>query len=201
MNIVLMGVSGSGKTTVGRKLAAALGGAWRFADADDFHPPANVAKMSAGVALDDADRWPWLDALRRHLDACAASGESVVLACSALKASYRERLLPGRGRTAFVYLRADPQTLRNRLAARRGHYMKAALLDSQLATLEEPGPGTAIAVDATLPPDEVVTQIVANLDLQEARNVGREPARAGLAHCPTAPASRPPTTMNARRLV
>ncbi len=167
MNIVLMGVSGSGKTTAGKKLAAALGGAWHFADADDFHPPANVAKMGAGIALDDADRRPWLDALRSHLDACAANGESVILACSALKAAYRERLSPASGRTVFVYLRADPRTLRNRLRQRRGHYMKADLLDSQLATLEEPVSGSAVVVDATLPPDKVVTQIVASLDLHQ----------------------------------
>jgi len=165
MTIVVMGVAGSGKTTVGRRLAAALGGAWRFADADDFHPPANVAKMSSGVPLDDADRRPWLDALRVHLDACAVRNESVVLACSALKESYRRRLAAARGPVRFVYLKGAPAELRARLTGRQGHYLKADLLDSQFAALEEPAPGAALVVEAALAPDEIVRRIVAALDM------------------------------------
>jgi len=165
MNLILMGVAGSGKTTVGRQLAAALGRGWRFDDADDFHPAANVAKMSRGVPLDDADRWPWLDALRVHLDACAARGESVVLACSALKESYRRRLAAARAPTRLVYLRGDPATFQARLRARQDHYMKADLLDSQFAALEAPGPDAALVVDGTLAPSEIVARIVAELRL------------------------------------
>ena len=163
MNLILMGVAGSGKTTVGEKLAPALGPGWRFDDADDFHPAANVEKMRRGIPLEDADRWPWLDALRAHLDACASRGESVVLACSALKEPYRRRLALARGPSRFIHLRADPATLRRRLAARRDHYMAADLLDSQLATLEEPAPGAALIVDATRAPDDIVRRIVAAL--------------------------------------
>ncbi len=160
MNIILMGVAGSGKTTVGTKLAAALGEPWRFADADDFHPRANIEKMGRGVPLDDADRWPWLDRLTAHLDACAARGESVVLACSALKESYRRRLAAARGPVRFVYLKAAPAELRARLKGRQGHYLKADLLDSQLAALEEPAPGAALVVDASLAPDVIVARII-----------------------------------------
>ncbi len=163
MNLILTGVAGSGKTTIGRKLAAALGGAWRFADADDFHPRANVAKMSRGVPLDDADRWPWLDALRDHLDACAARGESVVLACSALKDSYRRRLATARAPVRFIFLRGDAATFRARLRSRPDHYMKADLLDSQFAALEEPRPDTALIIEATLAPDEIVARITTAL--------------------------------------
>ncbi len=163
MNLVIMGVAGSGKTTVGRKLAAALGGAWRFADADDFHPRANIDKMSRSVPLDDADRWPWLDALQAHLDACSTRGESVVLACSALKESYRRRLAAARAPTRFVYLRGDAASFRARLHAREDHYMKADLLDSQFAALEEPGPDSAQVVDAMLAPEVIVARIAAAL--------------------------------------
>jgi gluconokinase len=169
MNLILMGVAGSGKTAVGRKLAAALGGRWRFDDADDFHPPANIEKMSRGVPLDDADRWPWLEAIRVHLDACAARGESVVLACSALKESYRRRLAAARAPTRFVYLRGDPATFRDRLHARPDHYMKAGLLDSQFAALEEPAPGTALVIDAALAPDAIVDRIVGDYRLRQPR--------------------------------
>jgi gluconokinase len=163
MHRILMGVAGSGKSTVGRALAAALGGSWRFDDADDFHPPANIHKMSRGVPLEDADRWPWLDALRDHLDACSARGGSVVLACSALKASYRRRLAEARGGTRVIYLQGDPATFRSRLRARTEHYMKADLLDSQFAALEEPEPGAALIIDATLPTDEIVRRIGAEM--------------------------------------
>jgi len=160
-----MGVAGAGKTTVGRRLAARLGGRWRFVDADDFHPPANVAKMAGGAPLTDADRAPWLAALRARLAAGAARGESIILACSALKKAYRQRLAPPGIATQFIYLRGDEATLRARLQGRRRHYMPASLLDSQLAGLEEPAPGTALVIDAALPPAEVVTRIVAQLGI------------------------------------
>ncbi len=160
-----MGVAGSGKTTVGRRLATRLGAPWRFIEADDFHPAANIAKMSQGVPLDDADRAPWLAALRAQLDASSRQGESVVLACSALKAAYRRTLASGAGSARFIYLKADPQTLSDRLRARRGHYMKADLLQSQLDTLEEPAADAALVVDADRPPDEIVAEIVQELGL------------------------------------
>ena len=154
MVVVLMGVAGSGKTTVGRLLAGALG--WKFYDADDFHPPANVEKMSRGVPLDDDDRWPWLAALRRLIDDALARGESAVLACSALKESYRQYLLADE-RARLVYLKGDYDTVLKRMANRRGHYMKAEMLDSQFADLEEPAGVSHF--DASLHPEEIVRAI------------------------------------------
>lgn len=165
MNLILMGVAGSGKTTIGRKLAARLGRDWRFDDADNFHRRANIEKMGAGIPLDDADRAPWLDALRAHLDACAKRGESVVLACSALKKDYRHALAAARSPTQFAYLRGDFPTLFARLRSRRGHYMKEAMLRSQFEALEEPAPGDALVIDASQSPDEIVDRIVAELGL------------------------------------
>ena len=133
-----MGVAGSGKSTVGEALAAAVG--WRFVDADDHHAAASIAKMARGEPLDDGDRWPWLDRLRAIIDGALAGGGALVLACSALKASYRARLAGGDagGRVRFVYLAGTPELLRARLAQRPGHFMKPGMLDSQLATLEVP---------------------------------------------------------------
>jgi gluconokinase len=130
--LIIMGVAGSGKSTVGRTLADSL--AWRFTDADDFHPPANIAKLSAGTALSDADRAPWLAALREHIDA----NDHIVLACSALKAAYRTQLIADPGRVKLIYLRGTREQLAARLGSRTGHFAPAALLDSQLRTLEEP---------------------------------------------------------------
>jgi gluconokinase len=157
--IVVMGVAGSGKTTVGEALAAALG--WRFVDADAHHPPANIAKMARGEPLDDGDRWPWLDRLRGIIDGALAggdgSGHGLVLACSALKASYRDRLAGGAGgRVRFVYLAGTPELFRARLSQRPGHFMKARMLESQLATLEPPA--DAVTVDASLPVAEIVAR-------------------------------------------
>ena len=157
MIILIMGVSGSGKTTVGRALAAALG--WSFADADAFHPPANVAKMAAAQPLDDADRAPWLAALRAHLDACLERGEHNVLACSALKESYRAQLIPDPARVRVVYLHGSPALLASRLAQRRGHFMRPELLDSQLAALEPPAPADALTLDIAPPPAALVEKI------------------------------------------
>jgi gluconokinase len=159
MVIVLMGVSGSGKTAVGERLAAALDA--EFAEGDAYHPPANVEKMKSGVALDDADRWPWLATLAREIGRWLDAGQSVVLACSALKQRYRDILGGGRPEVRFVYLRGSERLIRKRLAARRGHFMPASLLASQFAALEEPA--DAITVDVDGPPDAIVARILTGL--------------------------------------
>jgi gluconokinase len=155
MVVVLMGVSGTGKTEVGTRLARALGG--EFAEGDDYHPPANVEKMRSGVPLDDADRQPWLETLSREIGAWLAAGRTVVLACSALKQRYRDVLKAGRPGVRFVHLAGDPALIRERLSGRRGHYMPASLLDSQLAALEEPADAITVGIDA--PPDAIVAEI------------------------------------------
>jgi gluconokinase len=157
--VVLMGVSGAGKTTIGERLAAALGIA--FLDADDLHPPANVAKMARGEPLDDADRAPWLAAVRRAIDARLATGLGAVVACSALRQSYRDALDVPRPDVPLVWLTAPAHVIADRLAARHGHFMPPALLPSQLATLEPPA--DAVVVDVTPPPDAVVATIRAAL--------------------------------------
>jgi gluconokinase len=155
--IVLMGPAGAGKTTIGIQLADSLG--WRFLDADDLHSPANVEKMRHGVPLTDNDRAPWLASIRSALENALEAGDDVVLACSALKEEYRRALVPERAGSSlrFVYLRAPASVLRERLAARVGHYAGPDLLQSQLATLEEPE--DALWVDASQPPAVVVDAI------------------------------------------
>jgi len=154
MIVLVMGVSGVGKTTLGEALARRLGS--RFIDADDYHPPENVAKMKAGIPLDDADRWPWLARLNKAL----RGEEHAVLACSALKESYRARLSQGIRDFRVVYLHGAPSLIRERAAKRSHRYMPATLLDSQLAALEPP-PG-AIAIDvAAVPEDCVQTALIA----------------------------------------
>ena len=157
--VVVMGVAGSGKSTVGKALAAALG--WRFVDADDHHSPANVAKMARGEPLDDADRLPWLDELHGIIADALGRRAGLVLACSALKARYRERLTGGDARVRFAYLAGTPELLRSRLAQRAGHFMKPGMLDSQLAALEPPA--EAIEVDAALPVEAIVAHVCAAL--------------------------------------
>jgi gluconokinase len=160
--VVVMGVTGAGKTTIGSRLAADLG--WPFHEGDGFHPQANVEKMSRGVPLTDEDRRPWLDGLAALIDGLAARGESAVIACSALKESYRRRLRGGHPEVVFVHLDADPLLIAERLGARTGHFAKADLLPSQLATLERPE--HAIAVDASGTPEEVAAEIRRRLGLR-----------------------------------
>jgi gluconokinase len=155
MIVLLMGVSGVGKTTLGEALARSLG--WRFIDADDYHPPENVAKMKAGIPLDDADRWPWLARLNQVL----REQENAVLACSALKAGYRERLARGREDFTVVYLHGTAPLIRERAQSRNHRYMPAALLDSQFAALEPPA--GAIAIDVAAAPGACVEAILARL--------------------------------------
>lgn len=161
--IVLMGVSGSGKTRVGKKLAEELG--WDFYDGDEFHPQVNIEKMSRGIPLTDADRWPWLDRLNQRILECLENYRPAVLACSALRQSYRERLLKNTSRTALVYLRGDFQLINQRMQQRHGHYMQAGMLQSQFEASEEPTKG--LAVDIDMEPDIIVTEIIQRLDLQE----------------------------------
>lgn len=139
MILIVAGVSGSGKTTVGALLAGRL--RWRFADADSFHPASNVAKMRAGVPLTDADRAPWLRAITDWMDERIAAGQSAVVTCSALKRSYREQLLNGRPEAALAFLGVSREVLEQRLMARSGHFFPEKLLDSQLEALEPPGAG------------------------------------------------------------
>jgi len=152
--IIVMGVSGSGKTTVGKLLATALG--WPFVDGDDLHPAANKEKMAAGVALSDADRAPWLDAI-----AAVLARGSVVVACSALRRRYRDRLRVAAPGLRLLYLHGSPELLLERVSGRKHAFMPAKLLDSQLATLEEPGADEgALPVDVALDPQEIVARAV-----------------------------------------
>jgi gluconokinase len=154
--IVVMGVSGSGKTLIGSALAEALGG--RFAEGDRFHPPANITRMSAGLPLRDEDRWGWLDAIAAEIGEAERNGETLVIACSALKRIYRDRLrLAGRN-LRFVYLEIGREAATVRVAARKGHFMPASLVDSQFAALEPPTPDEgALTLDAAKDPAELVT--------------------------------------------
>lgn len=161
--VVLMGVAGCGKSTVGAQLAQTCGAI--FLDADDFHPAANVARMAAGVALTDADRAAWLDALAQRLALGRARDERLVLACSALKRSYRDTLRQGAPDLTLVHLTGTPALLAERLAARQGHYMPATLLPSQLATLEPPAPDEkGITLDIAAGPEWLVQAIVTHLE-------------------------------------
>ena len=161
MVIVLMGVSGVGKTAVGERLAERLG--WAFHDGDDLHPAANVRKMTAGVALDDDDRRPWLRRIRSRIERHEADGTSAVIACSALKESYRRLLLDGTREAQVVFLHGRRELLERRLSRRRGHFFDPRLLDSQLVTLEEPAGVVAVDVEGDV--DQVTATIVDALNL------------------------------------
>lgn len=161
MLLLLMGVTASGKTTVGHLLRDRLG--WPFYDGDDFHPPANIDKMSHGIPLTDADRAPWLAAIHTLLADAEARGDSIIVGCSALKAAYRQVLSEGLHTLRLIYLKGDPATLQARLDRRVGHFMPKTMLPSQMAALEEPA--DAIVVNAGLPPDVIVQQILDALKL------------------------------------
>ena len=152
---IIMGVSGSGKSSLGKALADHLG--WDFYDADDFHPPANVAKMSSGIPLNDEDRAPWLASLHDLIASCLRENRPGVLACSALKERYRQTLISGNVGVQLVYLKGSYELMKSRMVHRPGHYMKANMLQSQFDTLEEPH--NALTVDAARPLDELVSQI------------------------------------------
>ena len=163
--LVIMGVSGSGKTTVARPLAARLG--WPFKEGDDFHSPANIAKMEAGTPLGDADRAPWLAAIAAWIDDRAAAGEAGVVTCSALKRAYRDRLRAGRPQVRIVYLRGSEELIAARLVRRTGHFMPPSLLASQFAALEPPGQGEhVLVIDIDQPVAAQVEEIVRALGLE-----------------------------------
>jgi gluconokinase len=162
MIVIVAGVSGSGKSTVGALLAGRLG--WAFEDGDALHPAANVAKMRSGVPLTDEDRWPWLQAVGSWIDQRIAAGTSAVVACSALKRSYRDVLRQGRPAVHIVILNVTRDDLSARMAARHGHFFPAQLLDSQLAALELPAPGEpCLAVPAVGSPAAVAEEIIRRL--------------------------------------
>jgi carbohydrate kinase (thermoresistant glucokinase family) len=156
--IVVMGVSGCGKTTVARLLARRLG--WAFAEADELHSPANVAKMRAGIPLNDDDRGPWLAAIAGRIDSARDANEPIVVTCSALKRRYRDILVGSRPDVALVYLKGDYDTIAQRMAARPHHYMPVSLLKSQFGALEEPAADErAIVLDIRHAPEELVDQL------------------------------------------
>jgi gluconokinase len=159
-----MGVSGSGKSTVGAMLAGRLG--WAYAEADDFHPAANVAKMRSGVPLTDDDRRPWLHAIAEWMDGAVAAGRSAVVTCSALKRRYRDYLCDGRPYVRLVYLDGDKDLIARRMAARHGHFFPVRLLDSQFSELEPPQPGEhALSVSAAKAPSQIVDEVMTRLGL------------------------------------
>jgi gluconokinase len=161
MTVILMGPSGSGKSTVGRALADALG--WSFADADDLHAPESIDRMRQGIGLSDVERQPWLERVRRVIELHAEAGRNLVLACSALRAAYREYLTAAGADVRFVFLRGTPELLKTRLARRTGHFAAAGLLHSQLETLEPPA--QALEVDAARPVAVLVEEITRSLRL------------------------------------
>ena len=158
--LVVMGVSGTGKSTVAGLLAGHLG--WPFEEGDELHPETNVEKMERGIPLTDEDRWPWLDRIGAWIDAQAQAGEPGIVTCSALRRAYRDRLR--RPNVVFVFLSGTREVIQRRMAARSGHFMPLSLLDSQLATLEPPGPDEqVITVDLAGTPEEEVAEVLAAL--------------------------------------
>jgi len=157
---IVMGVSGCGKSSVGEKLAEYLG--WDFYDADDFHPPANVAKMASGIPLDDLDRAPWLASLNELISASLKAGQPGVLACSALKERYRQRLMEGNAGVQIVYLKGSYDLIWSRMEKRTDHYMKPHMLKSQFETLEEPT--SALTIDISMSVDDIVQEILKHME-------------------------------------
>jgi gluconokinase len=163
--IVVMGVSGCGKTTIAEGLASRL--RWPYAEADTFHPRGNVDKMRAGIPLTDEDRWPWLDAMRAWIDSTRAEGRRCIVTCSALKRAYRERLAQGRDDVRLVHLAGSYDLIASRMASRRHEYMPASLLKSQFDILEAPGDDeNPLVLPIDREPDELVREIVAKLALR-----------------------------------
>lgn len=160
--ILIIGVSGSGKTSVGQALASELG--WEFFDADDFHPPENLVKMKSGQPLNDADRAPWLDSLHALISTTTKPGKHGVLACSALKEYYRRQLLQETDGVRIIYLKGDYSTIWPRMAARHGHFMKPEMLQSQFDTLEEPA--DALVMDVSLSLEVIVQKVLENLGIK-----------------------------------
>lgn len=168
MIVIIFGVSGAGKTTVGKLLARELG--WRFIEADDFHPSGNIQKMRSGHPLTDKDRWPWLERLRQQIERSLSTAENAVLACSALKRAYRDRLRVS-NETKFVFLRGDYVLVEKQLRSRHGHFMNAKLLRSQFADLEEPKPDEdVLTIELRRKPQELVEEIEAKLHLARKRS-------------------------------
>jgi gluconokinase len=164
--VVVMGVSGCGKTTIGKLLASRLH--WKFEDADQFHPASNVDKMHKGIPLTDEDRWPWLDAIAAWIDKTRHAGRHGVIACSALKRRYRDVLIGNRADVRLVYLQGSETLIASRIATRREHFMPRSLLHSQFEALEEPGPDeNPIIVSIESKPDAIVARIIAALNMHE----------------------------------
>jgi gluconokinase len=160
--LVVMGVSGSGKTTIGKLLAERLG--WQYQEGDALHPPENVAKMSGGTPLTDADRIPWLHRIAGRIDEWRSRGESGVITCSALKRAYRDIIIGSRPDVGLIHLKGSRELIGRRMMARKGHFMPAALLDTQFATLQEPTPDERpVTVDISGTPAEIVEEIVRRL--------------------------------------
>ena len=160
MIVIVMGVTGSGKSTIGLLLAAQLG--WKFADADDYHPPSNVEKMRHGIPLTDDDRAPWLDRLHSEITAWIAAGRNIILACSALKGAYRDQLAAG-PEVRFVYLKGSPDLIASRVRERHGHFAGEQILAGQFADLEEPA--DAVTVDIAASPQQIVNEVRTKLGL------------------------------------
>jgi gluconokinase len=161
--VIVFGVSGAGKTTVGKLLAHAVG--WRFIEADDFHPVTNIEKMRSGRSLTDEDRWPWLERLRQQIEQSLTAGQNAVLACSALKRAYRDRLRVS-GEVKFVFLRGDYSLIEKQLCNRRRHFMNPDLLQSQFDDLEEPQQGeNVLTIELGRTPEQIVETIKTKLNL------------------------------------